>query len=67
MSFFVLVEKVYEILTNIINFRTCDADPVYSVDLALLTSTATDINGLVQDCGISIANAMEIPQSCAKQ
>ena len=23
-------------------------------------------NGLVQDCGISIANAQEIPQSCAK-
>ena len=25
-----------------------------------------DIDGLVQDCSISIVNALEIPQSCAK-
>ena len=24
------------------------------------------VNGFVQDCGISIANALEIPQSCTK-
>ena len=25
-----------------------------------------DFDGLVQDCGNSIANALELPQSCAK-
>ena len=27
---------------------------------------ANHIDGLVQDCGNSIANALELPQSCAK-
>ena len=31
-----------------------------------ISPTTEQIDGLVQDCGISIADAMEIPQSCTK-
>ena len=34
--------------------------------MPLILQSISNINGLVQDCGNSIANAMELPQSCTK-
>ena len=50
-------------LVQIMAWRRPGAEPLSE---AMMVSLSMHINGLVQDCSISIANALEILQSCTK-
>ena len=46
--------------------KSCSFLEVLLIFKSTSTTTTVQINGLVQDCSISIANALEIMQSCTK-
>ena len=54
-------------ISNARRARSCHRwDCVFLMVKGIMHNINTYINGLMQDCGNSIANALELPQSCTK-